>query len=97
MLRNVMKAAMVAIGLLTAAPLMAQQPAPIAPAPQHGFVARPGRAFQGGPRRRRIRRHRRRIMMRRQGMRRMGMGPGRAGMMRMRAMRMRYFRNRSMI
>ena len=29
MLRNVMKAAIVAIGLMTAAPLMAQQPAPV--------------------------------------------------------------------
>lgn len=89
MLRNVMKAAIVAIGLMTAAPLMAQQPAPVAPAPRHGFVARPRRAVQG-PRRRRIRRHRRRSMMRRQGLRR-------ARMMRMHAMRTRYFRNRTMI
>ena len=87
MFRNLLKAAIVAAGLCTAAPLMAQQPQPMAPAPR-AFVARPHRMFMAGPRRRRFRRPRRR---------------GRAMMMgrfrgqRRHAMRMRYMRNRAMI
>lgn len=87
MFRNLLKAAIVAVGLFTAAPLMAQQPQPMAPAPR-AFVARPHRMFMAGPHRRRFRRPRRRgrAMM-------MGRFRGRH----MHAMRMRYLRNRALI
>ena len=97
MFRNVLKAAIVAAGLFTAAPLMAQQPQPVAPAPR-AFVARPHRMFMGGPRRRRIRRGRRRgramMMGRFRGAR---MGALRMQGMRMHAMRTRYVRSRALI
>ena len=90
MFRTLMKAAIVAAGLFTAAPLMAQQPQPMAPAPR-AFVARPHRMAMQGPRRRRIRRRRRRVMMMRR------MQGTRMHAMRMRAMRTRYMRNRALI
>ncbi len=96
MFRTLLKAAIVVTGLVTAAPLMAQQPTP-APAPR-AFVARPHRMMMAGPRRRRFRRGRRRgramMMGRFRGSRMQAM---RMRGMRMRAMRMRYMRNRAMI
>ncbi|HEY2805449.1 MAG TPA: hypothetical protein VGI92_06270 [Gemmatimonadales bacterium] len=97
MLRGVLKAAIVAIGVLAAAPLSAQSPAQ-APAPQRSFVARQGRMSMSGPRHRRFRRRHGRRMGMRRGMRggrpmmmrgRMGMARGRMGMARMRMMRWR--------
>jgi hypothetical protein len=64
MIRGLMKAAIVALGVMAAAPLSAQQPDRMQA--RREWMARPGQgARQAGPRHRRMRRHRRHAAYRR--------------------------------
>ena len=73
MFRGIVKAMVVALGVMAAVPLSAQNPD--APRPPRAWAQHQGQQGNGrqGPRRRRIRRHRRRVAMRRMRMRR-GLG-----------------------